>query len=373
MPTDKKLVEELLASAGIQTDGGNPYDIKVNDARFYRRLIENGSLGVGEAYMEGWWDCDDLQELFNRVLRTGLDKHIRQNSLKYLMFGLRAKLFNQQSRHKSKRVAKQHYDLGNHLYELMLDKYMMYSCGYWKDADNLDEAQEHKLDLICRKLKLRPGLKVLDIGCGWGGFAKYAAEKYQVKVTGITLSVEQANLAVEKCEGLDVTIRVQDYRDLDETFDRIVSIGMFEHVGYKNHRRFMEICSKCLDRKGIFLLHTIGANDGDQQSTDPWINKYIFPGGVLPGACQIARSIEQIFLLEDWHNFGYDYETTLQAWLANFKAHLSDFEAHLGRSGTRMWEYYLATCAAAFNSRKIGLWQVVLRHPTGSGKYISER
>jgi cyclopropane-fatty-acyl-phospholipid synthase len=369
----KAMVTSILSPAGININGNQPHDVIVHDERFYQRLIRDGSLGAGEAYMEGWWDCADLQELFDRLMKAGIEKQIRQHLLKYLLYGLKAKLFNQQSRSKSKRVIEHHYDLGNHLYELMLDQYMVYTCGYWKDAKNLDQAQQHKLDLICRKLKLKPGLKVLDIGCGWGGFARYAAENYQVKVTGITLSEAQAALAIERCAGLDVTIKLMDYRDLNENFDRIVSIGMFEAVGNKNFRRFMEICSKCLVSNGLFLLHTIGGNTGRKHYTDPWIDKYIFPGGVIPGAAQITESFEQIFHLEDWHNFGYDYETTLQAWLANFRNHISEFEAQLGVTGRRMWEYYLSSCAAAFSSRSLGLWQLVFTHPTNLNKYISER
>jgi cyclopropane-fatty-acyl-phospholipid synthase len=371
MPTFKKLVEELFAPAGIQLNGNSPYDIQVKDERFYQRLLGDGSLGMGESYMAGWWDCDDIQELFNRGLKAGIEKNIKHN-YKYIGYALKAKLFNQQSRGKSKRVIEKHYDLGNHLYELMLDEYMMYSCGYWKDAEDLDQAQLNKLELICRKLKLSPGLTVLDIGCGWGGFAKYAAERYNVKVTGITLSKEQAQLAAEKCKALDVTIRIQDYRDLDEKFDRIVSIGMFEHVGFKNYRQFMEVSSRCLNSDGIFLLHTIGTNEVTKV-LDPWIDKYIFPGGMLPGSSQITKAFENIFILEDWHNFGYDYETTLQAWLANFKANCDQFENRLGVSGRRMWEYYLCVCAASFNSRRNDLWQIVLTHPTNYEKYISER
>jgi len=372
MRTFKKLVEELFAPAGIKINRDHPYDIQVRDERFYQRLMGAGSLGLGEAYMAGWWDCDDLQEMFNRGLKAGIEKNVQHNFYKYVAHAIRAKIFNQQSRTKSKEVIERHYDLGNHLYELMLDKYMMYSCGYWNGAGDVDQAQLNKLELTCRKLKLRPGLTVLDIGCGWGGFAKYAAENYQVKVTGITLSKEQAQLAAERCKDLDVTIRLQDYRDLDEQFDRIVSIGMFEHVGPKNYREFMQIASKCLNSDGIFLLHTIGSNKVIKVA-DPWINKYIFPGAIIPSSPQITKAFESIFILEDWHNFGYDYEKTLQAWLANFKLHTDQFEERLGISGRRMWEYYLNISAAGFNSRRIDLWQIVLTHPNSYGKYTSER
>jgi len=240
----------------------------------------------------------------------------------------------------------------------MLDKRMNYSCGYWKDAKNLDEAQDAKLDLICRKLKLEPGMTVLDIGCGWGSFAKFAAEKYQTRVLGITVSKQQVDLARKLCRALDIEIRLQDYRDLKEEFDRIVSIGMFEHVGYKNYRKFMQVVDRCLKENGLFLLHTIAGNKS-VKTGEAWISKYIFPNSMLPAANQVTNAYEGIFKLEDWHNFGTYYDKTLMAWHKNFNKNWDKIKTYYDERFRRMWNYYLLSCAGSFRTHKNQLWQIV--------------
>jgi cyclopropane-fatty-acyl-phospholipid synthase len=254
----------------------------------------------------------------------------------------------------------------------MLDKRMIYSCAYWKNADNLDEAQENKFDLICKKILLKPQMKILDVGCGWGGFLKFAAEKYGIEGVGITVSEEQANYAKENCKGLPVDIRLSDYRDLKGAqFDRIISIGMFEHVGYKNYKKFMKVMSRLLKDNGLFLLHTIGT-DESVSSTDPWINKYIFPNGMLPSPVQIAKSIEGIFKIEDWHNFGTDYDKTLMSWYENFNRYYEKLNEK-DNEFYRMWKYYLLLCAGAFRARYIHVWQIVLSKKSYREEYISIR
>ncbi len=230
---------------------------------------------------------------------------------------LKAKIINAQKRSKAYVIGERHYDISNNLFSVMLDRGLNYSCGYWEKAKTLDEAQEAKLDLICRKIGLRSGMKVLDIGCGWGGFAKYAAEKYGTTIHGVTVSREQAKFANKFCQGLDVTIELKDYRELKEKFDRIVSIGMFEHVGCRNYRSYMKVVHRCLKAVGLFLLHTIAGNTS-VNSTDPWVNKYIFPNSMLPSAKQIASAAEGLFVLEDWHSLGQYYDRTLMAWHNNF-------------------------------------------------------
>lgn len=311
----EEIVRKLFEYADIRINGNRDWDIKIHKKEFYKRLLSQGSLGLGESYMDGWWDCKKLDEFFYKVIRTNLDEKIRPISL--LSFYIKSKIFNRQKKSRALQVAESHYDLGNELYEVMLDPKMAYSCGYWKKSKNLEEAQEAKLDLICKKLNLKPGQKVLDIGCGWGSFAKYAAKKYKVKVVGITISKEQAKLARKRCKGLPVEIRLQDYRDVNEKFDYIVSLGMFEHVGVKNYRKYMEVVHKSLKEGGLFLLHTIGRNKS-LTMTDPWIEKYIFPNSMLPSIKQIGGSIEGLFVMEDWHNFGADYDKTLTAWFKNF-------------------------------------------------------
>lgn len=309
--------------------------------------------------MEGWWDVADMQTFLNKVLLARLDKKLVH--IGTLWYIAKAWVLNMQNKARSTKVAEQHYDVGNDLYGRMLDKRMTYTCGYWSGspgAISLDQAQEAKLDLICRKLHLQPGQTVLDIGCGWGSFAKFAAEKYGVKVVGITLSKEQLELAVELCKGLDVEIRLEDYRDTVGKFDHIVSIGMFEHVGPKNYRAFMEKVFSLLNDEGLFLLHTIGTTKSVLGS-DPWLDKYIFPGGVLPSVAYIGKAVDDLLILEDWHNFGPDYEKTLLAWLNNFEKSWPEIKDNYSESFYRMWTFYLNTSAATFRARHNQLWQIV--------------
>lgn len=364
-------VEELMASADVQINGDRPWDIQVHNEDFYHRILAQGSLGLGESYMDVWWDCERLDQFVYKVLMADLDKKVMP-SRKMMLSILKTKLFNPQGKSRAFNIGEKHYDTGNDLFKNMLDKRMVYSCGYWKDVSTLDEAQEAKLELVCRKLGLRPGQTVLDIGCGWGSFAKYAAEKYRVGVVGITVSKEQVTLGKELCKGLPVEIRLQDYRELKGTFDHIVSIGMFEHVGPKNYRTYMEVVHRCLTDDGLFLLHTIG-NNLSNTPPDPWSNKYIFPDGVLPSIKLIGGAIEDLFVMEDWHNFGVDYEKTLMAWFENFHNKWDDIEGRYGERFYRMWKYFLLTSAGSARSRRIQLWQIVLSKKGVPVGYLSIR
>lgn len=353
----QQTTQELLNYADIKINGTRPWDIQIQNEEFYSRVLSAGSLGLGESYMDEWWKCEALDQFFHKILKAnlqkkiGISRHIIWNFIKSVAR-------NQQRTSKAHEVGEHHYDIGNDLYEKMLDKRMNYSCGYWKDATTLDEAQEHKLDLICKKLQLKPGISVLDIGCGWGSFAKYAAEKYQANVVGLTISKEQAQLAQKLCEGLSVDIQLQDYRNIKTQYDRVVSIGMFEHVGYKNYRTFMKIVKRCLKDEGIFLLHTIGRKKS-VRSLDPWFDKYIFPNGMLPSVRQIAKASEGHFQLQDWHNFGYDYDKTLMAWHENFNNHWDSLKNNYDDRFFRMWNYYLLSCAGSFRAHVNQLWQIV--------------
>jgi cyclopropane-fatty-acyl-phospholipid synthase len=354
----RRKAERLLARAGVEIDGPNDWDFQVRDPRVFRRVFAQGSLGLGEAYMDGWWEARRLDQFFHRVIAARLDREIRP--LRVLATYLKARLLNLQTQARAWHVGRAHYDLGNDLYRAMLDRRMVYSCGYWAEgARTLDEAQEAKLDLICRKLALRPGQRVLDIGCGWGGFARFAAERYGVKVVGITISERQLEVAREVCAGLPVELRLLDYRDLEGEFDRIVSIGMFEHVGYKNHRTYFEVARRVLKRDGLFLLHTI-ADERSNAGTDPWIERYIFPNGDIPSLTQIAAATEDLFVVEDVHNFGADYDRTLMAWLENFERAWPRLRSRYDERFRRMWRFYLCSCAGGFRARQLQLYQVVL-------------
>jgi cyclopropane-fatty-acyl-phospholipid synthase len=355
----KSLAEEILRQGGIQLNGPRPWDLQVSDGRFYSRVFAHHSLGLGEAYMDGWWDAVKLDEFFCRVFRADLPQKVKP-TWELAWMHLKALALNLQSKAKAFEVGERHYDLGNDFFEAMLDSQMVYTCGYWKNAGNLDQAQGAKLDLVCQKIGLRPGQHVLDVGGGWGSFAQFAVKWYDAKVTAITISREQAEWGRKRCEGLPVEIRLQDYRDLkDEQFDHIVSLGMFEHVGYKNYRRFMEIMNSCLKEDGLFLLHTIGSNQTELE-TDPWLDKYIFPNSLIPSIGQVGSSIEGLFVMEDWHNFGPDYDKTLMAWFGNFNEHWDEIKPRYSNRFYRMWKYYLLQCAGLFRARKKQLWQVVL-------------
>jgi len=355
----KQTIQNILDAADIKINGNRPWDIQVHNEKLYRRVLKQGSLGLGEAYMDRWWDAEDLSEFFNHVLSAELQKKV---ALSWPMIWTFVKSWvqNPQTEEKSFEVGEHHYDTGNDLFEAMLDKRMVYTCGYWIDGvKTLDEAQEKKLDMVCQKIQLESGQRVLDIGCGWGSFAKYAAEEYDVEVVGVTVSKEQQQLARERCEGLPVEIRLQDYRQLDEHFDAIVSLGMFEHVGVKNYRTYMKVASRCLKDDGLFVLHTIGGNKS-VRNTDPWIEKYIFPNSMIPSIRQIGLAIEDLFVMEDWDNYGLHYDQTLMAWYDNFKEHWDELKEHYSSRFYRMWEYYLMCSAGSFRSRKNNQWQIVL-------------
>lgn len=363
-----RMGNDLLSQADIKINGARPWDIQVHHADFFKRVFQQGSLGLGESYMEGWWDCERLDILFCKILKAKLDKQVPGN-LKDILRVVSARLFNLQSRSRSWIVGKEHYDIGNDLFALMLDPHMQYSCGYWRHAQTLEDAQNAKLEMICEKLQLKPGMRLLDIGCGWGGLAAYAARNYGVSVDGVTISREQQKLAQQRCEGLDVNILLQDYRDLDTDYDRIVSVGMFEHVGPKNYDTYFSVVDRCLKPNGLFLLHTIGSNQTGL-SVDPWINKYIFPNGCLPSIRQIASVSESRLIMEDWHNFGSDYDKTLMAWHERFNQAWSGLSSNYTPRFRRMFNYYLCACAGAFRARDIELWQVLFSRGTEGGMYV---
>lgn len=368
----KKITEEILELAGVKINGSNPWDIQIHNEEFYRRAITEGELGIGESYMDGWWDAGKVDELIYKILTAQLDKKIRRNFPILFRF-FTTQIFNLQSKRRAFIIGEKHYDLGNELFQHMLDKRMNYSCAYWKDADSLDEAQDNKLELICRKLYLKPGMRVLDIGCGWGAFGKYSAEKYNVEVVGITVSKEQVELGRKLCKGLPVEIRLMDYRDVNEKYDRIVSVGMIEHVGYKNYKTFFKVANKCLNDEGLFLLQTIGSIKS-VKTHNLWTNKYIFPNGMLPSMAQLSKAIENLFVMEDWHNFGIDYDKTLMEWFNNFVTNWDKIKNKYSERFFRMWKYFLLSSAGSFRSRRHDqLWQIVLSKNGIPGGYQSIR
>ncbi len=371
-PTDDRWrrATQLLSSAGIRVGGTGPWDMQVHHPDTFDRILTRGSLGLGESYVDGWWDCDRLDEFITRILRARLDEQVGRAG--WLWASLKAHLTNLQSPHRAWQVGEVHYDLGNDLYEAMLDPSMAYSCAYWPQAQNLAHAQAAKLELICQKLQLQAGMTLLDIGCGWGSLMLHAAQHHGVHCVGLTVSREQARLGSVRARGLPVRFELIDYRQFnlqgEQRFDRIASVGMFEHVGHKNYRAYFDMARRSLRDDGLFLLHTIGKNRAGA-GIDPWIEKYIFPNGVLPSASEIAFDSEEHFVMEDWHNFGDDYDKTLMAWHQRFEAAWPALKDRYGERFYRMWRYYLLCCAGTFRARDNQLWQVVLSPGGRAGGY----
>ncbi|MCK9589489.1 MAG: cyclopropane fatty acyl phospholipid synthase [Terrimicrobiaceae bacterium] len=351
----KQSLREILAAADIVVDGSRPWDLRIHNDRFYSRVMAEGTLGLGESYMEGWWDCEALDEMCCRGIRARFEERLPFH-FKTMVSIAATRAFNFQTRRRARRVGEVHYDLGNDFFAAMLDPSMQYSCAYFRDTSDLAEAQQLKLDLICRKLGLQAGMRLLDIGCGWGGLAAYAARRHGCQVVGITISREQQACAEAACRGLPVEIRLQDYRDVRESFDRIVSVGMMEHVGYKNYRAYLGTARRCLKDGGLFLCQTIGG-DRSRTDTDPWITRYIFPNSMLPSATQVAKAAEGELVLEDVQNFGADYDRTLLAWHKNFSESWGRFSGRYGETFRRMWRFYLLGCAGAFRARSLQLFQ----------------
>ncbi len=361
-PDAEAIVRELFGLAGIEFGGSRPGDIQVHDPRFYERVLRGSSLGFGEAYMDGWWDTAALDVTIEKICRADLKRKIA-GSWRLRALAVKAVVLNLQHKSRSGASVEAHYDIGNDLYTRMLDERMVYTCGYWKHARTLQEAQDAKLDLVARKLGLKPGMRVLDLGCGWGGFASWAAEKYGCSVLGVTLSKDQVALGNSlwgpSGKGLDVELRLCDYRDVHGTFDRVVSIGMMEHVGPKNYGEMIGVIDRCLVDDGVALVHTIANNRSLRHGT-AWIEKYIFPNAVAPSLAQIGRALEGRFVLEDLHNIGPDYDPTLMAWWQNFDRTYSEIADRYDTKFYRMWKFYLLAAAGAARARDGQLYQMVL-------------
>jgi cyclopropane-fatty-acyl-phospholipid synthase len=352
---------DLLASAGVTVGGDQPWDLQVHDDRVWSRVLRDGTLGAGEAYMEGWWDAPALDQLIDRVMRVRLGDTLRENWT-IVAHAVRARILNLQSITRSFDNGHRHYDIGNDLYEAMLGGRLLYTCAYWPNAKTLEEAQDAKLDLVCRKIGLAPGMRVLDLGCGWGGFAAFAAERYQVSVTGFTVAQEQVKWARDHYAHLPIDIRLDDYRNATGTYDAVVSIGLMEHVGWKNYRGYMELVDRLLAPGGAAFIHTIAGNR-PRAHLDPWFDKYIFPNAVLPTLARLTAAMEGLFVPEDVHNIGEDYDLTLMAWWQKFDAAWPTLRAAYGDAFYRRWKYYLLASAGAFRARAQQLFQIVMTRP----------
>lgn len=353
-----ELCGELLAHADIKLGGDRPWDITVNDERLFARVLRDGSLGFGESYVDGWWDAPQLDVTIDKLCRARLRDHVK-DSWVLVAHAVKARLLNLQTATRSFGNGQHHYDIGNDLYEAMLDPRMLYTCAYYEPGTKtLADAQTRKLELVAEKIGLRPGMKILDLGCGWGGFAAFAAER-GATVTGYTVSGEQVAWAKQKYSHLPVDIRQDDYRNATGTFDAVVSIGLMEHVGPKNYRAYFELVDRCLAPEGVAFVHTIGGNRTTAH-IEPWFDKYIFPNAVLPTLAAMIAAMQGIFIPEDVHNIGEHYDPTLMAWWENFDAAWPRLEARYGKQFYRMWKYYLLSCAGGFRARETQLFQLVM-------------
>jgi cyclopropane-fatty-acyl-phospholipid synthase len=354
--SSEQFFRQLLAQAGITVNGNRPWDLQVHEPRVYDRVLRDGSIGFGEAFMEGWLNCDRVDMMADLAYRAELSQKLDVGPALFEALKVRLNPFGSRSR--SFEIGERHYDTGNDLFEVMLDKYMIYSCGYWHRAETLESAQRDKLELICRKLQLKPGLRVLDIGCGWGGLARYAAEHYGVTVVGITVSERQIELGHRLAGNLPIELRYVDYRDLDEPFDRVVSVGMFEHVGRRHYRDFFAVCDRCLKRSGLLLLHTVGYLK--EQAIDAWFNKYIMPGVEFPTVANIIDNVGPNLVMEDFHTWeGTHYDKTLMAWFERFHSGWHELRKNYDDTFYRMWKLYLQGCAGAFRADRMRVWQLV--------------
>jgi cyclopropane-fatty-acyl-phospholipid synthase len=364
------LCRDLLANAGVTVNGTNPWDPQIHDERVWSRVLRDGTLGAGEAYEEGWWDVAALDQFIDKVMRVRLGEVLRENWM-VVAHSIRAKIFNLQSITRSFDNGQQHYDIGNDLYEAMLGGRLLYTCAYWPGAKTLDEAQDAKLDLVCRKVGLKPGMRVLDLGCGWAGFSSFAAERYGCTVTGYTVAKEQVKWAKDHYSHLPIDIRLDDYRNATGTYDAVVSIGLMEHVGAKNYRGYMEHVDQLLAPDGVAFIHTIGGNRA-RAHLDPWFDKYIFPNANLPTLAQLVTAMEQIFIPEDVHNIGEDYDLTLMAWWHKFDAAWPTLRAKYGDNFYRRWKFYLLASAGSFRARAQQLFQIVMTR-TGTPAPLGRR
>lgn len=372
VPKAETVIRDLFAKAGITFNGTNPWDPQVHDDRLYARIAAQGSLGMGEAYMDGDWDCAALDQFFDRVISAHLGDELGF-TIPLALLVVSAHIQNRQNVRRAKKVADIHYDLPVDIFEATFDKRLTASCGYWRNATNLDDAQEAKLDLVCRKIRLEKGNKVLDIGCGWGSFMGFAAERYGADCVGVTVSRVQQDYTMRRYASLPVKSLVEDYRNFSgPKVDHVISIGMFEHVGAKNYRTYFECARRYMKEDGLFLLHTIWENERFP-AIDPWQNKYLFPNGDLPSLGEIATAVEGLFVIEDVHNFGTYYDNTLMAWNENFQSHRDEMKRKHGDRFCRMWEYYLLQNAAAFRCRHISVGHVVLSPKGVRGGYESVR
>jgi len=352
----KQIIIRIFKISNIRI--GN--DIIIHDKSTYRNIITKGSLGLGESYMKKKWDSPHLDILIAKLIKAGIHKNNFLGALTKFILWVKSVIFNLQDRKNSPLLSETHYNTGNHLFKSFLDPNMIYSCAYFKNTNDLAQAQLKKIKIVGNKLDLQPGEKVLDIGCGWGGTARILSEMFDVEVTGVSDSSEMIKYANEYNACERVKFICADYRVIKGKFNKIYNVGFLEAVGPKNFRSFMEQVNDMLLDNGIFLIHTIGGQYSTNKG-DPWLDKYIFPHGVIPSKKQIDKAVKNIFEIRDFEAFGRYYETTLEHWRNNLNRNWSAIKDQFDKPEIfkRMMDYYLSSCTAAFHTGMLDLWQYV--------------
>jgi len=360
-PTQDWLAQ-LLASADIHLNGNRAWDIHINHPHLLTRLLKQGGVALGDSYMDGWWECQAIDQMLERAMRARL--HEKLQTPRAWWESLRGRMRHSDSEGPSRIVGRMHYQVGNPVYQAMFDTHMTHSCAYWVEgAQTLEEAQLAKLEMICRKLQLKPGMRILDIGCGWGSFMRYAAEHYGVTVIGLTTSEGQLKLGQELAGSLPVQFEMTDYLqfnpDSKSRFDRIVSIGLFDQLGAHNFSAFFQTAKRSLKDDGWMLLQTQGKT---QRSglLDAWDDKHIHPTGYIPRLDEVTQASEAHFVVEDVHNFGADHDRTLQQWHQRFEMAWPQLRLSHDERFYRMWRFHLLSSAASFRTRHKQMWQLVL-------------
>jgi len=358
-------LDSILSRAGVSINGNQPWDITVIDNRFYGHVLANGSLGLGESYMRQYWSTQDLEELFYRLVSSGMEE-VGNRIPGRIISRIFSRGLNRQTTHKSKKNAEHHYNLGNSLFFNFLGKYKNYSCGYYKEAETLDEAQLAKLHRLCELLELKKGDRLLDVGGGWGEFAKFAADNYGCHVTSINIAEEQIKHARQYCRDANVDIVKCDYRNMTGSFNKIAVIAMFTHVGHKNYRQFMETMSRILEPGGKMIMETVGGHRSKTRC-EPWTDKYIFPGGLIPSLDQIDQSIKGLFLRDSLEEFGDDYVLTLREWHSNFKRAWPKLSEEYSNSMRLMFEYFFLSVAGDFRAKDLLHYHIEFSKVTDHG------
>lgn len=352
----EKLIKNTFRKAGIKEGE----DIVIHDNSAYKDFVIRGSLGFGESYMFKKWDSPHLDVVIANIIRSGIHESRWFGTLIHAGLWIKSTLKNLQNRHYAPLLAETHYNAGNHLFKSFLDPNMIYTCAYFKNTDDLSQAQLNKIKVVGNKLNLKPGEKVLDIGCGWGGTARILAEMFDVEVTGISDASEMVNYANKHNAGDRVKFIKTDYRNAKGRYNKIYNVGFLEAVGPKNYRRFMQQVYDMLEDDGIFLTHTIMGQKSTNRG-DPWLDKYIFPNGVLPSHQQIKRSVKKLFAIRDFESFGHYYEITLDHWRSNLNKNWEPIKAKFDNPDAfkRMMDFYFLSCKAAFHTNLIDLGQYV--------------